>query len=342
MPREPLGSLLLLWCCCRCPACRYIHHRASSRTSLGTKVWASSLAAKKKHYTGLAAAATLSSQRAAARSRRATFPSLASNDIFDPRAFIRDDQAEEADVILKWHLRRAAAAVARDDKAVTKVSRQHRHYWPFSGNKSSWLGPVALVLLLFLLQVLLAPRLLLQNGQFDFLPSASQQCPAQQTSTVVFTEPLTCPTPEPVLEFKGSFYNPSAPRSMALAEEARRVAAEFEYPPEEVNKGVKAFLRQMQEGLQKDGTSISQIPTYVTAVPNGTEKVGSHSFTTFCANPSGVAREKQQLLTVRFCRGYTWLSIWAAQTFAFVRFNCTATRRSPSRNQKFQYREISW
>jgi len=27
------------------------------------------------------------------------------------------------------------------------------------------------------------------------------------------------------------------------------------------------------EGLQKDGTEMSQIPTYVTAVPNGTEKV---------------------------------------------------------------------
>lgn len=28
-------------------------------------------------------------------------------------------------------------------------------------------------------------------------------------------------------------------------------------------------------GLKKDGTSISQIPSYVTAVPNGTEKVAS-------------------------------------------------------------------
>jgi hexokinase len=27
------------------------------------------------------------------------------------------------------------------------------------------------------------------------------------------------------------------------------------------------------EGLQKSGTTMSQIPTYVTAVPNGTEKV---------------------------------------------------------------------
>ncbi|KAF2098018.1 hexokinase [Rhizodiscina lignyota] len=59
---------------------------------------------------------------------------------------------------------------------------------------------------------------------------------------------------------------------MALADEARRVAAEFEYSAEDVNKGVREFLREMDEGLVKDGTSMSQIPTYVTAVPNGTEK----------------------------------------------------------------------
>lgn len=32
---------------------------------------------------------------------------------------------------------------------------------------------------------------------------------------------------------------------MSLLDEVRRVAAEFEYPPEEVNKGVKEFIRQM-------------------------------------------------------------------------------------------------
>lgn len=30
----------------------------------------------------------------------------------------------------------------------------------------------------------------------------------------------------------------------------------------------------IDEGLQKNATTMSQIPTYVTAVPNGTEKVG--------------------------------------------------------------------
>ena len=59
---------------------------------------------------------------------------------------------------------------------------------------------------------------------------------------------------------------------MSVLEEAKRVAAEFEYSSEDLNRGVKAFISQMDEGLQKRGTSLSQIPTYVTAVPNGTEK----------------------------------------------------------------------
>ncbi|KAI1211946.1 putative glucokinase [Annulohypoxylon truncatum] len=59
---------------------------------------------------------------------------------------------------------------------------------------------------------------------------------------------------------------------MALAKETKRIAAQFDYTDEDVNKGVQEFLRQMHEGLQQDGTSLSQIPTYVTGVPNGTEK----------------------------------------------------------------------
>lgn len=60
---------------------------------------------------------------------------------------------------------------------------------------------------------------------------------------------------------------------MALAEEAKRIAAEFEYSKKDLNNGVKEFIRQMAEGLEKNGTMLSQIPTYVTSVPNGTEKV---------------------------------------------------------------------
>lgn len=59
---------------------------------------------------------------------------------------------------------------------------------------------------------------------------------------------------------------------MALAAETKSIVSQFDYTDEDVNKGVKEFLHQMGEGLEKDGTSLSQIPTYVTGVPNGTEK----------------------------------------------------------------------
>ncbi|KAI3326932.1 glucokinase [Xylariaceae sp. AK1471] len=58
----------------------------------------------------------------------------------------------------------------------------------------------------------------------------------------------------------------------SLVAETERIVAQFDYTDDDVNKGVQEFLRQMNEGLQKDGTSLSQIPTYVTGVPNGTEK----------------------------------------------------------------------
>ncbi|PHH83605.1 hypothetical protein CDD82_6633 [Ophiocordyceps australis] len=59
---------------------------------------------------------------------------------------------------------------------------------------------------------------------------------------------------------------------MALADETTRVVSNFDFSDSDVNRHVREFLRQMAEGLEKDGTSISQIPTYVTGVPNGTEK----------------------------------------------------------------------
>ncbi|KAJ4412948.1 glucokinase [Gnomoniopsis sp. IMI 355080] len=59
---------------------------------------------------------------------------------------------------------------------------------------------------------------------------------------------------------------------MGLTSETSRIVQEFEYNNGDLNKGVLEFLNQMDEGLAKDGTSLSQIPTYVTGVPNGTEK----------------------------------------------------------------------
>lgn len=54
---------------------------------------------------------------------------------------------------------------------------------------------------------------------------------------------------------------------------ALRVAREFDLPSDQLQRGVDEFLNQMAEGLEKNGTTLSQIPTYVTSVPNGTEKV---------------------------------------------------------------------
>jgi len=59
---------------------------------------------------------------------------------------------------------------------------------------------------------------------------------------------------------------------MALESETVRVVEQFELSDAYINGAVKEFLHQMQDGLEKDGTSMSQIPTYVTGVPNGTEK----------------------------------------------------------------------
>ncbi|KFX96245.1 hypothetical protein V490_03440 [Pseudogymnoascus sp. VKM F-3557] len=59
---------------------------------------------------------------------------------------------------------------------------------------------------------------------------------------------------------------------MSIHDHADRVAAEFEYDGEQVRKAVKHFMRQMHEGLSVDGGAMAQIPTYVTTVPDGTEK----------------------------------------------------------------------
>ncbi|KKK12029.1 glucokinase [Aspergillus rambellii] len=58
----------------------------------------------------------------------------------------------------------------------------------------------------------------------------------------------------------------------ALLQEAARIAREFDYPAEEVQRGVKEYIREMDEGLSQENTTLSQIPTFVTSVPNGTEK----------------------------------------------------------------------
>ncbi|KMU82079.1 hexokinase [Coccidioides immitis RMSCC 3703] len=54
--------------------------------------------------------------------------------------------------------------------------------------------------------------------------------------------------------------------------EAKRIAAEFEYSSADVNRGVKKFLSEMEIGLTGEGSTLSQIPSYITCVPDGSEK----------------------------------------------------------------------
>lgn len=79
---------------------------------------------------------------------------------------------------------------------------------------------------------------------------------------------------KPKSVFSSQLVQTPALTNMALEQEAKRMAAEFDFSKDDLNKGVKEFIAEMHEGLEKQGTTLSQIPTYVTAVPNGTEKVG--------------------------------------------------------------------
>nr|OQO25559.1 hypothetical protein B0A51_07523 [Rachicladosporium sp. CCFEE 5018] len=130
-------------------------------------------------------------------------------------------------------------------------------------------------LLGFLLLIVLAVQFLLPQLPLPyrelFLRSypkpAPLSCPPAPTYNP-FIQDLYCRVP---VYKPSSIYNKS-PRSMALAAAAQRVALEFEYSAQDVNRGVYEFIREMDEGLSKNGATMSQIPTYVTAVPNGTEK----------------------------------------------------------------------
>ncbi|KAK5132211.1 hypothetical protein LTR08_009271 [Meristemomyces frigidus] len=102
-------------------------------------------------------------------------------------------------------------------------------------------------------------------GLFHTAPPPQPSCPAYPAANP-FVQDLYCRAPT---------HTPSthrSPHSMALAAAAERVAAEFEFDDAHINRAVHEFIREMDEGLAQQGATMSQIPTYVTAVPNGTEK----------------------------------------------------------------------
>jgi hexokinase len=61
---------------------------------------------------------------------------------------------------------------------------------------------------------------------------------------IVFEEQPVLPKPKQHVEFRGTF-NTRPERSMALAEQAKRVAAEFDFGQDAVNKAVREFIREM-------------------------------------------------------------------------------------------------
>jgi hexokinase len=61
---------------------------------------------------------------------------------------------------------------------------------------------------------------------------------------IVFHQQPVCPKPKQHVEFRGTF-NTRPERSMALADQAKRVAAEFDFGQDAVNKAVNEFIREM-------------------------------------------------------------------------------------------------
>lgn len=60
--------------------------------------------------------------------------------------------------------------------------------------------------------------------------------------------------------------------SKSLIEGAKAISKTFEFSPEDVQYAVDEYTRLMKIGLENEGEAMTMIPTYVTAVPNGTEK----------------------------------------------------------------------
>lgn len=90
--------------------------------------------------------------------------------------------------------------------------------------------------------------------------------------------------------------------SSAVINEATRIARLFDYPTEQVHRGVAEYKRQMDEGLSQEHTTLSQIPTFVTSVPNGTEKVCCLAWSGGDKKESKAKQEMTAL--IKLCRKY--------------------------------------
>ena len=72
-----------------------------------------------------------------------------------------------------------------------------------------------------------------QGSLIDHLQEVNKNIPSQQT----------CPNPRTSFK-EQTFLDLQAP-DMALREAAERIAAQFDFPPSDVNKAVKEFLNQL-------------------------------------------------------------------------------------------------
>ncbi|KAG9243726.1 hypothetical protein BJ878DRAFT_576320 [Calycina marina] len=126
------------------------------------------------------------------------------------------------------------------------------------------------VLSLGLVVVVFAFQYLFPNISLGSSKSPSANLPTEY-SPRSHLDPGICQILHP-FHTKNTQASVSRPRKMALQAEAERVAAEFKFTDEHVQETVTEFVTEMNEGLAKNATNMSQIPTYVTGVPNGTEK----------------------------------------------------------------------
>ncbi|RKF60257.1 Glucokinase [Erysiphe neolycopersici] len=59
---------------------------------------------------------------------------------------------------------------------------------------------------------------------------------------------------------------------MALRDASKKIAAEFDLSDLEIQRTVNEFITELRDGLTENASNLSQIPTYITVVPDGTEK----------------------------------------------------------------------
>lgn len=127
--------------------------------------------------------------------------------------------------------------------------------------RRSWLGPTqlvsfALLIAVVVLQILRPPVVPVERSWEHATAYQGSREPPTCPNTVIFEEPL------PV----------SRPHKMSLIEEAKRVAAEFEYSPDDVNRGVKAFMSQMRESKPLASLSLEMLRLLQTRVCKSQEQ----------------------------------------------------------------------